>query len=249
MNSNQNPIIAREINTTFKNVTDWLDYYRTDWPTEIKSRPVIYLEPTEGGHDNIRYYHVLAAPELKAVPYEDYIEQDISQIDPNQLRLGIVRIDRVDEDTIRIFVWGEDDSPPEIWKDLFDNLIVVFYPENPVHQMVDTSLLKHLDNQPESSVLPKGKTGRKHEENYDELSFDDLLPKKQATLARWKAAYRVIVNRRESFQDDVLESRNKEKKKLTIEDYRVALTYEMKWSPGDRTIRNIIKEGDAGKLN
>ena len=170
MNSNQKPIIACEIKVIFKNVINWLDDYQTDWPAGSDPRPlkVVFLNPTQGGFDQRRYYDVLAFPKQNILTDEEYLELKIFQSDQDVVKLGIVRIDEVDQSTIRLFAWSEEDPPLFIWKELFDSLMMIFHPENVDHQMVDASLLKYLTNQSEGSTLPMVKPGRKPDKYYDE---------------------------------------------------------------------------------
>jgi len=75
------------------------------------------------------------------------------------------------------------------------------------------------------------------------------LPKKQKTRERWKEAYDIIVERRETYQEEFLDSSISKTPKGTIKDFQDALLRDMEWAMGERTVRNIIFVGDAGLLD
>ncbi|MFC2053497.1 hypothetical protein ACFLV7_04245 [Chloroflexota bacterium] len=75
----------------------------------------------------------------------------------------------------------------------------------------------------------------------------NTIPKKDERKAIWKQAYSIILETKAEHLEIFLDNR-KEKRSPTIADFQDAIADKMKETISDRTIRKIIKVGDAGLL-
>jgi len=88
------------------------------------------------------------------------------------------------------------------------------------------------------------------EELHDQIKFLSIrryLPKTEETREKWKQAYAIYVDRHEKYKEEVLDGRSK-KASPSLSDLKIAILNDMDYDIDEKTIRNIIKVGDADLL-
>ena len=123
--------------------------------------------------------------------------------------------------------------------------------ENQIIKIWGTSMSsnEYIDEKEEDTEEPnlflKDKNDIKQSvEQIKEHPPSHYLPKKPVTLAKWKQAYDIIVDRREEHREEFLNNISG-KRSLTYKDYQDAIAYDMDWTRSAKTIRKIIIVGDS----
>jgi hypothetical protein len=75
-----------------------------------------------------------------------------------------------------------------------------------------------------------------------------VVPKSKKQLQKWREAYEIVEESREEYKVEFLDSLIK-KGTGTVADFQDAVASQMNWTVSDRTLRKIIKAGDAGCLD
>lgn len=74
------------------------------------------------------------------------------------------------------------------------------------------------------------------------------IPTKEKNLKKWRRAYAIVIETRQAYREEFLDSFAK-KGTGKLADFQDAVANQMGWNVNERTLRKIIKAGDAGCLN
>jgi len=262
MSSNRELIIAIPINTTLDRISQWLYDYPTKQFTNFGSinetnfqLSLVYFMKTPVSTQSRVIYHVVACPldKLERVrpDYCNEPEFDSSFIKIHENLLGVFILETQEHDKVFLIGLREDDLNIRVWEHIFNKIVFNFSPENLNIPIIDEKVISS-EQFKEMGLIEPGPTGtadiddKNSQEKIDKCKKVEL-PKTKKTLIEYSEAYEVIQETRREYLSEY-KSGNTKNPEPDIDDFYIQLIDKLNYKRCDKTIKKIIKLGDAGYL-